>query len=93
MATNSYGFIQKRYRQPIRYENIFNNWCAIYRTNSGKEIMIEAKTDYWAARQGCAGIEHYDILMRHPTHRSTIIEKIPSQKKAIELIEKFIERF
>ena len=88
MATNSYGFILKRYKQPARYEKIFTNWCAIYYTKQGKEIMIEALN-----RRENAKIDLYEILLREPTCRVPLVHEIRSQKKAIEWLEKLIERY
>jgi len=88
MATNSYGFILKRYKQPARYEKIFTNWCAIYYTKQGKEIMIEALN-----RRENAKIDLYEILLREPTCRFPLVHEIRSQKKAIEWLEKLIERY
>jgi len=93
MATNSYGFILKRYKQPARYEKIFTNWCAIYHTNSGKEIMIEACAHYLSRMENNSKIDHYEILLKEPTCRKPLAYDIKSQKKAVEMLEKFIERY
>lgn len=94
MARNFYGFIQKKYRQPFDYRNYFNNWCAIYHAKSGKEIMIEARTHFLSRLESNSKkIDHYEILLKEPTCRRTLAYDIKSQKKAVELLEKYIEKY
>ena len=92
MATNSYGFILKRYKQQKKKKKIFTNWCAIYYTKQGKEIMIEARP-YVLNRRENAKIDLYEILLREPTCRVPLVHEIRSQKKAIEWLEKLIEKY
>lgn len=93
MAKNLCGFILKRYTQPVYYKEFFCLYNAIYFTKSGKEIMIEACPSIFVGEKLGAGIEYYNILMQEPTHRKMLRSRIPSQKKAVELIEKFIEKY
>lgn len=93
MAKNLCGFIQKRYIQPMYYREIFCYYNAIYYTKSGKEIMIEAHPSFLVGEKIGARIEYYDILMQEPTHRKVMRTRMPSQKKAIELLERFIEKY
>ncbi len=93
MAKNQFGFIQKRYKQPIRYREIFLHYNAIYKTVSGKDIMIEARTHFLRSEPIGADIESYDILLQEPDCRRVLRKGIKSQKQAIELLEKFSQKY
>ena len=93
MAKNNYGFISKRYRQPDTYREIFGHYNAIYFTKSGGKVMVEAETSYLGSKTIGAEITHYEILRQDPDCRRTLNSGIKTQKKAIELIEKYINKY
>lgn len=89
MATNSYGFIQKKYRQPNYYQQFFCNYNAIYVTQNGTELMVEAVPHYLCSQRFNARIDSYQILIREPNCRRVLAAGIKSQKRAMELLEKY----
>ena len=93
MAKNEYGFIQKKYRQPRRYDLIFCNWNALYETKQGKTIMVEAIPHYLCSNKQGAKIDHYLILIQEPTCRRALAHGVKTQKQCMELLENFISRF
>ena len=92
MAHNEYGFISKRYKQPLKYDLIFNKFNAIYHTNTGREVMIEAEPYPLAPNVG-TNISHYSVIIREPDCRRVVKSRIKTQKEAILLIEKLIEKY
>ena len=83
---NRTNFIPRSLIQPDRYENIFNNWCAVYVGGNGREYHLEIISDYYENRSG----KHIDILRRCPTHRLPIRTGIKTIKKAVEILERII---
>ena len=92
MAKNSYGFINKRYPQPIKYDLIFASWNAIYRGRNGKKYMIEARTSFFKLQHNNNEIEYYNVLMQDEDCRRQLNPRpLKTQKAAIELISKFCD--
>lgn len=91
MAKNSYGFISKRYPQPIKYDLIFCFWNAIYRGRDGKEYMIEAVPSCLCTAKLDADIDHYEVIRRDEDCRRQLAWGIKSQKQAIEIISKYCD--
>lgn len=94
MAKNQYGFIQKRYIQPSYYRELFGHFNAIYITNGGEELMIEAQVPLLHSGEILgARIDHYDVLLKTPTSRQVLRSDIKSQKQAVQFVEKLIEKY
>ena len=93
MAKNDYGFVCKRYRQPYKYDLIFSKYNAVYHTKNGREVMIEAVPHFLAMLRPGLDVDHYDVLIREPDCRRVIRSGLKSQKAAIEIIEKLIEKY
>lgn len=94
MAKNRYGFIQKRYIQPSYYRELFGLFNAIYITNGGEEIMVEAQVHpLHSGEMLGAQIDHYDVLLKTPTSRHMLRSGIQSQKQAVEYVQKLIEKY
>ena len=88
---NSYGFVQKKYPQPITYQLFFTNWNAIYRTKKGVEIMLEAVPYCLTKIKEGAKVDHYDILVRGKECRKTIRSGIKTLKRAMEILQELID--
>lgn len=86
MAKNTWGFIQKKYRQPDHYDNFFSYCNAIYYAPSGQEYMIEARPSLLCSEKWGADIDHYEIIKREPDCRRTVATDIKTQKKAMEIL-------
>lgn len=80
---NRTNFIPKSLMQPDKYENIFNNWCAVYIVKGGREYHLEIISDYYNNHHG----RYIDILKRCPDCRLPIRTKIKTIKKAVEILE------
>lgn len=93
MAKNVCGFICTRYRQPDYYKELFGHYNAVYLTEKGSEVMIEAQTSYLCSKSIGSCITSYDILLQTPKYRKVLVHDIKTQKRAIELIEKFIKKY
>ena len=93
MAKNEYGFIQKKYRQPRRYELIFCNWNALYETKQGNTIMVEAIPHCLCSNKHGAKIDRYQILLKEPTCRRPLTREVTTQKQAMEILEKYLAKF
>lgn len=93
MAKNNYGFICSRYRQPYMYDLIFSKYNAKYHTKNGREVMIEAVPHFLSILRPGANVDHYDVLIQEPDCRRVIRSGLKSQKAAIEIIEKLIEKY
>ena len=89
MAKNNRGFILKRYPQPLRYQELFCYWNAIYQGRDGKEYMIEAKPHFLCGEKLGALIDHYKVLRREETCRRVLADNIKSQKQAIEILSRY----
>ena len=93
MAKNIYGFIQKKYRQPTFYKEFFCHYNAVYVLENGTELMVEARPHFLVSEHLGALIDHYQILVREPDCRRVLKSDIKTQKKAMELLEKYIEKY
>lgn len=93
MAKNTYGFIQKKYRQPHYYQELFCKYNAVYITENGTELMVEANPHFLCSEYLGADIDHYQILRRDTDCRRVLADNIKTQKRAMELIEKYIEKY
>lgn len=93
MATNSYGFLSKRYRQPVYYRNIFDNYNAVYITEQGNTLYIEAQVHFLCSNKIGVSIESYQILLQKPDHRQILRKDIKTQKKAIEILETLLQKY
>lgn len=94
MATNSYGFIQKRYTQPHHYEERFGYFGAIYHTNKGEVLMIEARPHFMHRGNNLdARIDHYDVLLKTPQSWAMLRHDIKSQKQAVQYVERLVEKY
>ena len=92
MAKNRYGFVISRYRQPIRYREIFLMWKAIYRSKSGTEYHLQARPHFLNSNWEGAEIDHYEILRQDPDCRRRVCPDKKSMKAAFEVLERLLEK-
>ena len=92
MPKNRYGFVISRYRQPIRYREIFLMWNAIYRSKSGIEYHLQARPHFLRSEWEGADIDHYEILRQDEECRRSVGRKFKSMKAAFEVLEKLLEK-
>ena len=93
MAKNQYGFISKRYRQPVRYELIFSNWCGVYHSVKNEKTTtyyLEAVPSYLAFNKQGAYIDHYELTWQDVDCRRPIGGHYKTQKAAIEMLEQYL---
>ena len=82
---NKPGFIPKKYRQPDRYERIFENWTAIFKIGCC-EYHVALVND-WRNKNNARCVE---ILSQGSVCRNVLSGDIPSVKKAMEKLEEII---
>lgn len=92
MAKNTYGFIQKKHRQPHYYKELFCNYNAVYIAEDGTEFMVEANPHFLVAERLGAYIDHYTILRQDSDCRKVIASYVKTQKRAMEIVEKLLEK-
>ena len=92
MPNNSYGFINKKYRQPHYYRNYFGYYNAVYLTEKDNQLMVEARPHFLRSEKLGAPIESYQILIQRTDHRQVLRTDIKTQKKAMEVLEKLLEK-
>ena len=90
MAKNTFGFIQKKYRQPDYEREIFCNYRAYYKAGNGKLFMIEACPQSACGEKWGANIDHYNVLHQDEDCCKVIAYDIKSQKKVIEIMERLL---
>lgn len=91
MAKNQYGFISNRYKQPIKYELIFANWCGVYRSEKdGKTYYLEAIPSYLAFNKQGAEVWRYQVTWQDVDCRRSIGGLYKTQKDAIEVLSKYL---
>jgi hypothetical protein len=82
---NKPGFIPPKYRQPDKYERIFENWVAVFITN---RYIYHVEL---AADENSKKIAHsIEILCQGAEGRYVLFSKIPSIKQAMEKLEAII---
>lgn len=92
MATNNFGFIPKKYRQPVNYRLIFANWNAIYYAENGKVFMIEAQVYRLASERIGMKIESFDILRQDTDCRRPLHTGIKTFKEVMAIMERILEK-
>ena len=92
MATNRFGFIQKKYRQPNYERELFCNACAYYIAGNGKRFIVEACPHFLSGEKWGARIDHYEIQRHDEDGRRTLAYDIKSQKRAMEIIERLLAK-
>lgn len=92
MAKNTWGFIQKRYRQPDYEREVFCNCRAYYKAGNGKIFFVEARAYFLTGETWGARIDHYDVMRQDETCCRPIRYDIKSQKQAMELIERLLAK-
>lgn len=93
MARNGYGFVCKRYRQPKYYREIFGRYNAMYTTDNGKDIMIEAVPSFLVSNPIGKEISYYNILIQEKDCRKTLMSRIKTQKAVFEFLDRFIKKY
>ncbi len=92
MATNNFGFIQKKYRQPDYEREVFRKCRAYYKAGNGKLFMVVAEPHFLKTEKWGAEIDHYDILRQDEDCCRPIQSNIKAQKRAMALIESLLEK-
>jgi hypothetical protein len=87
MAKNTFGFIQKKYRQPDYEREVFCSCRAYYKAENGKLFMVVAEPHFLVGEKWGANIDHYDVLRQDEGCCRTVRRDIKSQKKAMEILE------
>jgi hypothetical protein len=82
---NKYGFIPSKYRQPDRYERIFEDWTAIFIIGRS-EYHVRLVAD-WRNKKTARCVE---ILCQGPKCRNVLAGDISSVKQAMEKLEQII---
>ena len=78
-------FISSKYRQPDRYERIFEDWVAVFIVKDG-EYHVQLEAD-WRNKKKAATVS---ILCRGEKCRNTLASGIPSIKQAMARLEEII---
>jgi len=92
MAKNTFGFIQKKYRQPDYEREVFCNCRAYYKAGNGKTFIVEARSYFLTGETWGANIDHYNVLRQDETCCIPIRSDIKSQKQAMEIIERLLTK-
>ena len=92
MAKNTFGFIQKKYRQPDYEREVFCNCRAYYKAGNGKLFMVEACPHFLCGEKWGANIDHYEVLRQDEDCCRMIASEIKTQKKAMEIIERLLTK-
>lgn len=92
MAKNTYGFIQKKYRQPNYEREVFCKCRAYYKAGNGKLFMVVAEPHYLIAEKWGAPIDHYDILRQDDDCCRVVRSEIKTQKEAMRIIELLLNK-
>ena len=92
MAKNTFGFIQKKYRQPDYEREVFCNCRAYYKSGNGKLFIVVACPHFLCGEKWGANIDHYDVLRQDEDCCHMIANEIKSQKKAMEIIERLLAK-
>ena len=92
MATNNFGFIPKKYRQPDYYREVFCYANAIYHAENGKEFIIVAKPHYSVFEKWGARIDHYEVLRQDDDCRRPMSDELKTMKEAMAILEWLLEK-
>jgi hypothetical protein len=92
MAKNTFGFIQKKYRQPDYEREVFCSCRAYYKAGNGKLFMVVARPHFLCGETWGANIDHYEVLRQDEDCCRMIAYEIKSQKKAMEIIERLLAK-
>lgn len=92
MAKNTFGFIQKKYRQPDYEREVFCSCRAYYKAGNGKLFMVVAYPHFLCGEKWGANIDHYEVLRQDEDCCRMIAYEIKSQKKAMEIIERLLTK-
>lgn len=92
MAKNSFGFIQKKYRQPDYEREVFCKCRAYYKAGNGKLFMIVACPHFLRSEKWNAPIDHYEILRQDEDCCRVVANDVKSQKKAMEIMERILAK-
>ena len=82
---NRPGFVPSKYRQPDRYECIFEDWVAVFKVG-GCIYHVQLETD-WRNKKTARDVS---ILCQGPKCRNILVSGIPSVKQAMERLEEII---
>ena len=92
MAKNTFGFIQKKYRQPDYEREVFCSCRAYYKAGNGKLFMVVACPHFLCGEKWGANIDHYEVQRQDEDCCHGIAYEIKSQKKAMEIIERLLAK-
>ena len=92
MAKNTFGFIQKKYRQPDYEREVFCSCRAYYKAGNGKLFMVVACPHFLCGEKWGADIDHYEVLRQDEDCCRMIAYEIKSQKKAMEILERLLAK-
>lgn len=88
MAKNTFGFIQKKYRQPDYEREVFGSAKAYYKADNGKVFIVAACTKKYGSSKWGDTIKEYEVCeQREQVH---VLRIVPSQKQAMEELEQLL---
>jgi len=90
MPKNNIGFILKRHKQPDYYRESFGQARAYYKAGNGREFVIVACTNNRYGGGLNRDIKFYWVCEQRELVYP-IYSNVPSQKKAMELLESLLE--
>ena len=88
MAKNTFGFIQKKYRQPDYEREVFGSATAYYKAGNGKVFIVAACTKKYGSSTWGDPIKEYEVCeQREQVH---VLRIVPSQKQAMKKLEQLL---
>jgi len=88
MATNRFGFIQKKYRQPDYEREVFGSATAYYKAGNGKVFIVAACTKKYGSSTWGDPIKEYEVCEQR--EQVYVLRIVPSQKQAMKELERLL---
>lgn len=88
MATNRFGFIQKKYRQPDYEREVFGSAWAHYKAGNGKVFIVAACTKKYGSSKWGDTIKEYEVCEQR--EQVYVLRIVPSQKQAMKELEQLL---
>lgn len=92
MATNNFGFIPKKYRQPDYEREVFCRANAFYKAENGKLFIVAAMPHYLCSEKWGARIDHFEILWQDKNCRHMIRSGVKTMKETMAIVERLLEK-
>lgn len=92
MAKNTFGFIQRKYRQPDYEREVFCQCRAYYKAENGKKFIIVACPHFLRSERWGAPIDHYEVLRQDEGCCRGIAYDVKTQKRVMEILERLLEK-